>query len=82
MKARTMNVVNNKLNLLEKFVKEGNSNECQNIYNNIPSTGWNYFIDEIVSRGLGSIEGAFLRFNFEQVVDFKIVVRILQYNKK
>ena len=65
MKARTLNLVNNKLNLLEKFVKEGNSDECQNIYNTIPSTGWIYFIDEIVKRDLGRIEGAFLKFNFE-----------------
>lgn len=65
MKTRTLNLVNNKLNLLEKFVKEGNRDECQNIYNTIPSTGWSYFIDEIVSRGLGRIEGAFLKFSFE-----------------
>lgn len=65
MKAKTLNSVNNKLSLLEKFVKEGNSNECQNIYNNIPSTAWSYFIDEVVNRGLGRVEGAFLKFNFE-----------------
>ena len=65
MKAKTLSLVNNKLVLLEKFVKEGNSDECQNIYNTIPSTGWSYFIDEIVSRGLGKIDGAFLRFNFK-----------------
>ena len=65
MKAKTLNLVNNKLVLLEKFVKEGNRDECQNIYNTIPSTGWVYFIDQIVSKGLGRIEGAFLRFNFE-----------------
>jgi hypothetical protein len=65
MKARTLSLVNNKLNLLEKFVKEGNSDGCQNIYNTIPSTGWNYFIEEIVNRGLGRIEDAYLRFNFE-----------------
>jgi hypothetical protein len=64
MKTRTLNLINKKLNLLEQAIKENNSVKCQEIYNNIPSTGWKYFIDEVVNRGLGRIEGALLKWNY------------------
>jgi hypothetical protein len=46
-------------------VKEGNKDKCIEVYNSIPSTGWRYFIDEIINRGLGKVEGPYLKFNFE-----------------
>jgi hypothetical protein len=65
MKEKTLKLVNNKLVLLEKAVEEKNKLKCIEIYNSIPGTGFSYFIDEIVNRSLGRIEGALLLFNFE-----------------
>jgi hypothetical protein len=65
MKEKTLKLINNKLVLLEKAVEEKNKLKCIEIYNSIPGTGFSYFIDEIINRGLGGIEGALLLFNFE-----------------
>jgi pentatricopeptide repeat protein len=65
MKEKTLKLIDSKLNLLEGFVKEGNKDKCIEVYNSIPSTGWRYFIDEIINRGLGKVEGPYLEFNFE-----------------
>jgi hypothetical protein len=65
MKEKTLKLVNNKLDLLEKAIKGKDEIKCLEIYNSIPGTGWVYFIDEIVNRGLGRIEGAFLKWSFE-----------------
>jgi hypothetical protein len=65
MKEKTLKLINNKLVLLEKAVEEKNKLKCIEIYNSIPGTGFSYFIDEIINRGLGRIEGALLLFNFE-----------------
>ena len=66
MKEKTFKLVNNKLELLANAVEQQNKLKCIEIYNSIPSTGWNYFIDEIVENRLGRIEGALLKFNFEK----------------
>lgn len=65
MKDKTKTLVDNKLNLLKKAIEEKNKDACIEIYNSIPGTGFSYFIREIVDRGLGRIEGAFLKFSFE-----------------
>ena len=65
MKEKTFKLVNNKLELLTKAIEEKNELKCIEIYNSIPGTGWNYFINEVVSRGIGRIEGAFLKWNYE-----------------
>lgn len=65
MKGRTLKLVDNKLSLLEKAIEEKDQMECLKIYNSIPGTGWGYFIDEIINRGLGRVEGAFLKWSFE-----------------
>ena len=65
MKEKTLKLINNKLVLLEKAVEEKNKLKCIEIYNSIPGTGFSYFIDEIINRGLGRSEGALLLFNFE-----------------
>jgi len=66
MKDKTKKLIDNKLTLLKKSVEEKDIDNCREIYNSIPGTGFSYFIDEIVSRGLGRIEGAFLKFSFEE----------------
>ena len=66
MKAKTIKLVNNKLVVLEKAIEEKDKLKCVEIYNSIPGTGFAYFIDEIVNRGLGRVEGALLMFSFEQ----------------
>ena len=66
MKERTLKLVNKKLIDLEKAVNEKNKLKCIEIYNSIPGTGFSYFIDGIVENRLGRIEGALLKFNFEE----------------
>jgi len=66
MKEKTFKLVNNKLELLMNAVDKQDKLKCIEIYNSIPGTGWNYFIDEIVNRGIGRVEGAFLKWRFEE----------------
>ena len=65
MKERTLKLINKKLIDLEKAVNEKNKLKCIEIYNSIPGTGFSYFIDKIVENRLGRIEGALLKYNFE-----------------
>lgn len=65
LKVKTLKLVNNKLVALEKAIEEKNKLKCIEIYNSIPGTGFSYFIEEIVSRGLGRIEGPLLLYSFE-----------------
>jgi UDP-glucose 4-epimerase len=53
------------LTQLKTAIENKDKNSCIEIYNSIPGTGFVYFIDEIVENRLGRIEGALLKFNFE-----------------
>ena len=63
MKERTLNRVNLELRLAEIFYKNGNKKALQHTMDCVPSTGIKYYINEIVKKGIGRIEGGILKFN-------------------
>jgi hypothetical protein len=65
IKERTKLLVDKKIIKLKTAIENKDKNSCIEIYNSIPGTGFAYFIDKIVENRLGRIEGALLKFNFE-----------------
>jgi hypothetical protein len=69
MKERTLNRVNLELRLAEIYHKNGNKLALHNTMHCVPSTGMEYYINEIVKRGIGRIEEGILKFNYIKELD-------------
>jgi hypothetical protein len=63
MKERTLNRVNLELRLAGVYYRNGNKAALENTFHNVPSTGREYYINEIIKMGIGEIKNGKLKFN-------------------